>query len=270
VSDRNGADALFVKDLGTGQESQLTFLTEPVREPSLSPDGRTVAFSVGGRIGVAEVATGHFQVLTLGLEWRDAAPSWRGDGKALVVSSTRPGEPNADVHLLALRDPGTFPERRVLTMTPGLDEQNPVFLPDGSGVVFGRQDALFSLDLQDGHTRRLTGGFRKYRFPRFLPSGRLACLWSEEKRFGIDVMDVTGRNRETLTQGSVSYRTLAPSPDGRFLAVTFAFDLSFRPAEALKLRQTEEVRLLDQTGLTVGTLARSWRYDNDSPDWAPQ
>jgi Tol biopolymer transport system component len=268
VSDRSGVDTLYEKDLGGGDERQLTYLSEPVREPALSPDGTTVAFSMSGRIGLVTLGTGRFRVLTLGVEWKDSAPSWRPDGKALLVSALKPGETNADVHLLVLPRDSPFPERKALTETPGLDEQTPVFLPDGSGIVFARQANLFRLDFRDGRTRRLTGGFRDFRFPCVLPSGRLACLWREGKRYGIDVMDLMGRGRETIAQGSVCYRTLAPSPDGRYLAATFALDLGFDPADALKFRQTEEVRLLSAEGKALGNLVRSWRFDNSAPQWS--
>jgi Tol biopolymer transport system component len=268
VSDRTGVDTLFARDLASGEDRQLTYLSEPVREPALSPDGTTVAFSMTGRIGLVTLANGRFRVLTLGQEWKDASPSWRPDGTALLVSALRAGETNADVHLLVLRKDAPFPERRPLTDTPGLDEQTPVFLPDSSGIVFARQSNLFRLDFHDGRTRRLTGGFRDFRFPCVLPSGRLACLWREGKRYGIDVMDLTGRNRETIAQGSVCYRTLAPSPDGRYLAATFALDLGFDPSDALKFRQTEEVRLLSAAGKALGSIERSWRFDNSSPQWS--
>src|SRR5262249_9082383 len=111
------------------------------------------------------------------------------------------------------------------------------------------------------------GGFKKARSPRFLPNGRLAYLWSEGKQYGIDVVDYDGKNRTTLAQGAIYYRTLAPTRDGRYLAATFTFDLAFHPAAIFKPRQTEEVRLLDAAGRPQGALARSWRFSNHSPDW---
>jgi hypothetical protein len=134
--------------------------------------------------------------------------------------------------------------------------------------VFVREDGVFRVGLADGRTARLTGGLRKYRQPRFLPSGRLLCLWDQEKLHGIDVMDADGKNRETLGQGSIYYRTIAPSPDGAYLAATFTFDLRFHPKDALKLRQTEEVRLLDTRGSLAAVLERSGRHTNHSPDWS--
>jgi Tol biopolymer transport system component len=265
VSDREGVDSLYMRKLPGGEELRLTTISEPVRDPALSPDGRQVALAIGGRIGLVPLPTGGVRFLTLGVDWRDASPAWRPDGKALVVSARRSDGANAELHLLGLAASETA--RRPLTQTRGLDSTSPVFSPDGAFVVFVREDSLFRVSLAEGRASRITGGFKRSRCPRFLPSGRLLCLWSEGKNYGIDAMDADGKNRETLSQGSVYYRTIVPSPDGRFLAATFTFDLRFHPTEALKLRQTEEVRLLDARGLILGDLERSWRYANHSPDW---
>ena len=223
---------------------------------------------MGGRVGVVSVASGEVHILTLGIDWRDSAPSWRPDGKGLVVVARRTATDNADVHLLQIGEGDGEVKRSPVTQTPGMDESTPRFGGDGTFLVFVRQDALFRLDLATGKTRRLTGGFLQVYHPRVLSSGRILYLWREDKRFGIDVIDPNGKNRETLREGYVFYRTLTPSPDGRFLAATFTYDLGFHPADALKLRQTEEVRLLDAQGVPLATLARSWRYANMSPDWA--
>jgi len=266
VSDRGGTDALYLRRLPGGEDRLLTSLLEPTREPSFSPDGREVAFSMGGRIGVVSVSSGEVRILTLGVDWRDSTPSWRPDGKGLVVIARRTPNDNGDVHLLGLDEGGV--SRSPVTQTPGMDESTPCFGSDGSFLVFVREATLFRLDLATGRTRRLTGGFRQVRHPRMLGPGRILYLWREDKRFGIDVIDANGKNRESLAEGPVYYRTIAPSPDGRFLAVTFTYDLGFHPAEALKVRQTEEVRLLDARGQPLATLARSWRHAHTWPDWA--
>ena len=268
VSDRSGANALYLRRLPGGADRRLTFLTEAVDEPAFSPDGGRIAFSAEGRVGVVSLGSGDVRMLTLGVDWSDASPAWRPDGAALVVVSRRTGEANADIHLLAPADaPAGQAQRRPLSLTPGLDESAPQFCPDGSCVVFVRQDSVFRLDLALGRTRRLTRGFRRMRQPRFLASGRLLCLWTEEKQHGIDVMDADGKNHETIWQGSVYYRNLAPSPDGRFLAATYTFDLRFQPLEALRLRRVEELRLLDWRGNIVAELASSTLHANHSPDW---
>jgi hypothetical protein len=63
----------------------------------------------------------------------------------------------------------------------------------------------------------------------------------------IDAIDLATRARHTLVEGGVFYRTLAPSPDGRFLAVTRSWDSGVPPFAAC-WRAQGEVRLLDAAG----------------------
>lgn len=267
VSNRDGIEALYWRRLPRDRERRLTSTGEPVREPAVSPDGTQVAFAMGGRIGLVAVATGEMRMLTLGVEWRDSAPAWRPDGRGLVVSARRTTGTGSGLHVLDLARSGEV-ERHPLTQSRGLDDQSPTVSPDGTFVVFVREDNLWRVSLGDGHVLRLTGGFKKSRAPRFLSSGRIVCLWSEGKTHGIDLLDADGRNRETLWQGHVFYRTLVPAPDGQYFAATFTYDLQFHPAAALRMRQPEEVRLLDARGRPLARLEYSWRHVNHSPDWA--
>jgi Tol biopolymer transport system component len=255
VSDREGTDALFARRLPRGEAQRLTVTGEPVQDPALSPEGNRLAFVMGGRIGLLPLPRGEARFVTLGVDHRDAQPAWRPDGKALVVSSREPGRDKADLVLLDLEAPDGRAVRTALTSTRGLDETSPCFAPDGQHVVFVREDGLFGLALADGRTHRLTVGFRRYHAPRFLPSGRLLALWTEGKSYGFEAMDADGRNRETLGAGSVFYHSFAPSPDGRYLAAAFAFDLAFRPQDAF-LKRAGEVRLLDAAGRYVTLLER--------------
>jgi Tol biopolymer transport system component len=262
VSDRDGQDALYLRRLPGGADFQLTHLTEPVGEPALSPNGKQVAFTMGGRIGLVTVDTHEVSFVTLGRDWQDASPCWRADGKALVVSSRRQDGSAADLYQLALGQPAGADVRKPLTRTDHQDELQPACSPDGAAVAFVRGDNVYHLSLSDGSVKRLTGGFRLVRTARFLPSGRRVCLWSQGKQFGLDVMDADGKNRETLSQGSAFYRTVVPSPDGRYLAATLTYE-----ANALRFQQREEVRLLDAKGLEITTLADSWRTATHSPHW---
>lgn len=262
VSDRDGRDAVYLRRLPDGADFQLAHLTEPVEDPTLSPDGRLVAFSMGGRIGLVTVETHDVKFVTLGVDWKDQAPAWRPDGKALVVSARRGSGQNADLHLLMLGSPAGADVRRPLTRTDHMDETSASYSPDGTSIAFVRGDNVYRLFPVDGSVRRLTGGFRLVRQARFLPSGRVLCLWSQGKQFGIDAMDADGGNRETLSQGTAYYRTVAPSPDGRYLAATFSWE-----SDALRFRQREEVRLLDARGQALGTLVRSSGTGTHSPHW---
>jgi Tol biopolymer transport system component len=264
VSDREGADSLYARRLPKGEAQRLAVTSEAVADPAVAPDGSRLAFTMGGRIGLLPLPRGQVHFATLGVDHRDAQPSWRPDGKALVVSSRAQAADAADLVLVDLDTPDGQPARAPLTRTRGLDETSPRFTPDGRYVVFVREDGVFRLGLADGRTQRITSGFRRYHEPRFLPSGRLLVLWTEGKRYGFEAMDADGKNRETLGEGSVFYRSAAPSPDGRYLAAAFTFDLAFRPQDAL-LSKAGEVRLLDATGVLVMVLERGAH----SPVWGP-
>jgi Tol biopolymer transport system component len=268
VSDRGGTSALYWRHLPKDRERRLTFGSEPATEPAVSPDGTRVAFSMGGRIAVVAVASGETSVLTLGVDWRDAQPAWLPDGQRLVVSARRQVGTPAGLHLL---DPVESAEvaRHPLTQPRAQDDTSPAVSPDGTWVVFVREDHLMRVDLADGRIRRITGGFKRERSPRFLPSGRIVCAWSEGKRHGIDVVEADGSARQTLVDGDTYYRTVSPAPDGRYFAVTFSWDLAFHPLATLLGGRREQVRLLDAQGRKVAVLESSWRYSDHSPDWGP-
>ncbi len=261
VSDRGGRDAIYLRRLPHGADFLLVSQMEPVGSPALSPSGREVAFTMRGRVGVASVETREVRFLTHAVDWRDESPSWRPDGKALVVSSRASEGAQADLHLLPLSVPAGGEVRTPLTRTPH-QETEAVFTPDGTGLIYVREERLFRLDLASGGARPLTRGFRTMHCPRFLHDGRLVALWTEDKQFGIDVVAMDGSARETLVQGRDYYRTIAPSPDGRYMAAGLAFR-----TDALKLRQNESVVLLDAHGRLLGTLADSWRSATGSPFW---
>jgi hypothetical protein len=123
------------------------------------------------------------------------------------------------------------------------------------------------VDLADGRVRRLTGGFKRERSPRFLGPGRIACAWTEGKVHGLDVLDADGRSRRTLVSGQRFFASIAPSPDGLLLAATVAYDMGRSPFAALLGAQREELHLVDLEGRDVAVLEASHRHANRAADW---
>ena len=266
VSDRDGIPALYWRRFPGESEKRLTFGSEAVAEPAISPDGSRVAFSMNGRIGLVSLASGDSQVLTLGVDWKDAQPAWLPDGRRLVVvSRRRVGEP-ASLHLLEPAADRSV-ARRALTQARGGDDQSPAPSPDGTWVAFVREDRLMRVELVGGRVSRLSGGFKRDRSPRFLGRDRLVCAWSEDKRHGIDAIELQTRARHTLAEGGVFYRTVVPSPDGRFLAATRSWDGTLQPLAVFLGGPKEEVRVLEASGRELFRLAASRRHANHSPDW---
>lgn len=96
VSSRLGNPHIFLKDLRTGDVNRITMEGRYNTEPSLSPDGRLLAFAremADGehRIFFYDLATGVERQVTFG-PGSDEDPSWAPDGYFLVYASNRTGQ----------------------------------------------------------------------------------------------------------------------------------------------------------------------------------
>lgn len=270
VSNRSGTDSLWIRRLPRGAPRQITHNTTPLEDPALSPDATQVAYGERGRIGIVTIATGVVRQVTLGVDHEDRSPAWRADGRALVVATVRRVTGQSSLDILDLDTPDPEKLRTPLTGGMAAEEQTPVFSPQGDSVVFVREETLHRVSLLDGTTTRITGGFRTWRAPRFLASGRLVAQWTLGKAFGIDEMDADGKNAATLWTGRIRFRGVSPSPDGRFLAASFGYDLQFHLAETVGLRHDGDIQLRSRDGLFLARLAGGLREKAHSPDWGPR
>jgi tricorn protease len=99
-----------------------------LRYPSISPDGKTIAFTYKGDIYTVPAAGGKAQAVTTNPAY-DYLPVWSPDGKTIAFSSDRNG--NFDVYTVSAE--GGTPTR--LT-TNSASEYVQTFTPDGKHVVF--------------------------------------------------------------------------------------------------------------------------------------
>lgn len=100
-----------------------------LRYPSISPDGRTLAFTYRGDLFTVPAAGGTASQLTQHAA-QDMMPVWSPDGSQLVFASDRHG--NFDLFVM----PATGGEARRLTMHSA-DEYPYSFAPGGRAVLFG-------------------------------------------------------------------------------------------------------------------------------------
>jgi tricorn protease len=139
---RAAALALLLAPAARAQQAVLA-------EPSLSPDGREVAFTSGGDIWIAPAAGGDAR-LVVGHTAYDYRPRWSPDGGQLAFVSTRSG--NGDIYVLDL---ATGALRR-LTFDDA-PEQLDAWSPDGRWIYFS-SNAKDIAGMQDVHRVRAGGG----------------------------------------------------------------------------------------------------------------
>ena len=123
------------------QKRALTFddfiALKAVGDPQLSPDGRSVAYTVteyslkdnrgAARIWLADVATGRTRRVTQG-PGSDRQPRWSPGGETLAFVSTRQNGPQLWVLPIAGGE-----ARKITNLPDGASD--PVWLPDGAGLL---------------------------------------------------------------------------------------------------------------------------------------
>lgn len=99
-----------------------------MRQPSISPDGRSIAFSWRGNLWKVPAGGGLAAPLTVGVSY-NTAPVWSPDGSRIAFASDRNG--NFDVFVM----PAEGGEATRLTFHSA-DETPTSFTPDGKSVLF--------------------------------------------------------------------------------------------------------------------------------------
>ena len=99
-----------------------------LRYPSISPDGKTVAFSYKGDIYTVGTEGGHAKQVTSNKSY-DYAPVWSPDGKTIAFASDRYG--NFDIYVVS-KD-GGVPKR---VTTHSAKDTPWTFTPDGKNIIF--------------------------------------------------------------------------------------------------------------------------------------
>ncbi len=208
VSDRDGTENLYAKDLGAGQPRKLTkFTAGRLLWPSIAYDGKTIVFerdfsiwkfdvrtSEASRIDIAlrgAPAGPEFQHLSLSNQFRDLALS--ADGKKVAFVA------HGDVFAAGAKDGGTAAR---VTSTAANDFE-PHWAPDSNRVCYvSDRDGVYHLyeyDFAKNTEARLTASTEGEWSPQWSPDGKMLAFVRGGRK--LIVWDKASRQERELVQG---------------------------------------------------------------------
>lgn len=150
---------LMVADVTTGRSIRLTSNPGPERDPTWSPDGRSLAFSArwdgNWDLYRLDLADGHITRLTDDLAY-EGHPAWSPNGQTIAFETMREG--NLDIYVMPAEGGATETQRPLVT-SPAV-ETSPAWSPDSRWLVYsahanGQRD-LFLIPAEGGKPINLT------------------------------------------------------------------------------------------------------------------
>ena len=209
--------------------------TESATALAWSPDGRTLAFVLPGKLLGADVYTVGRDGSGLRLVAKNAyGPSWSPDGKRLLIARDAG---NFHVDLDTIRpEGGTL--RRLGDQRDGVF--SPTWSPTGKWIAFlGSDDALYLLGTDGRHRRRLAGRFGTHL--SWSPDGSTLAFEirgiSPDLNADIGTVDVETEKRRTLTHDPGDEFAPAWSPDGHEIAYVAGTEIWLMDADGGHQRQ---------------------------------
>ncbi|TAJ69155.1 MAG: amidohydrolase [Phenylobacterium sp.] len=141
-TDRGGTLDIWLRDMATGAERNLTRHKDAALSAAWSRDGRTIAFlDQAGSLHTVDVATGRI-VQVFGAIWEPGKPTWSPDGKTLALAAFKPYSARfreglseiltIDVATGAATYQPVFPDKSLGTR----GDDGPVWSPDGKSLAF--------------------------------------------------------------------------------------------------------------------------------------
>jgi Tol biopolymer transport system component len=151
---------LYVSRLDGSPAIRLDPPAHEVRNPSWSPDSKSIAFQCRMEYGDLEICvinrdgTG-FKRLTTTRD-PDYSPAWSPDGSkiAFVTVAQDPWDGGGPATIVLMTPNGTDAK----PLTTGFD---PAWSPDGSNLVFARSEGLFTIDSNGSNLRQITTGHHR-------------------------------------------------------------------------------------------------------------
>jgi Tol biopolymer transport system component/C-terminal processing protease CtpA/Prc len=256
MSDRGGTENIWYVQRD-GSEAALTHFGDGrVLWPTISTDGKTIAFERDFGIWTADTASGKAQPVSITLAGAVAGPenqhkTLRDDFRHLALSPD--GKKVAFVAhgavFAADADKGGGAVR--VTRAPG-DAYAIAWAPESRRIVYGAfrdgGEHLYLYDFASDKETQLTNGDGEDTAPAFSPDGKTLAFLRDGRE--LQLMDVSSRHVRTLATAHLdlrrpltSDRPLAWSHDGRWIAVLEWGPRMFRNAVAVNVGSGKTIAL---------------------------
>jgi Tol biopolymer transport system component len=234
-SDRGGTLDIWLRDLATGQDRQLTNLPDAAAvSGTWSHDGSMLAFlDQAGNVYTVEVATGNVRKI-FGPLWEPGKPTWSADGQTLALAAIKPYSAHyregLSQILLINRATGaaSYVEPIPFTSLGTRGDDGPVWSPDGTKMAFVIGSLLYVMPVNPDGT----------------PAGQPKAINAEVT----DAPSWSGDSAELLYLSNGRLRVVAADGTG---TRTMALPLSWanrKPSDTVVIHAG---RLWDGTGPTV-------------------
>jgi tricorn protease len=238
VSDRDGHENLWVRPLEGGEATRLTaFRDGRVLWPTITRDGRTIAFERDFGVWTCDTSTGAVKALAITRRGAPAGPgvepltltsdfsdlSLSPDGQKVAFVA------RGEVFAASAKEGGDAVR---VTRTVAV-EADPVWAPDSRRLAYvSHRDGaprLYLYDFAGERETRLTEGPGRDEAPRFSPDGRVLAFVRDQRE--LRALDLETRQERVLATGRfgdpLGARAPAWSPDGRWLAILATGERSF-------------------------------------------
>jgi tricorn protease len=256
MSDRSGTENIWRIDL-TGGETQLSHFTDGrLLWPTLSADGRVMAFERDFAIWTLDPASGQAHAVPIQLQGVIRGPAARHqemhdgfsqialspDGKKLALIA------HGEVYATDA-DKGGLAQR---ISHSAAEEYQPVWAPDSRRLVYGSHreghGQLFLYDFASGKETALGKDDGDDTRPRFSPDGKQLAYVRDQRE--LCVLDIASGKVRVLARAPIDLprplnaaQPIAWSPDGRWIAYLAWGQRMYRNAHAVNLADGKDVTL---------------------------